>query len=352
MAANEWSATRIYDAENRLTQVGGFAGDCSTATACYLYNASGERVAKQTGSSLTYYVYGSDGQVVSERDTNNNWSQSYLHFGGQYVALYRGTATGFVHQDHLGSVRLITLMDKSVYDTMDYLPFGEQIAAGGHLTSHEFTGKERDSESGLDHALYRQYAFSSGRWTTSDPADLAAACSKDPQTQNRYAYVTNNPVNKVDRLGLWGEDGGGGGCPWWDLFCGGGSPFPGGGGGSGGGPIGGPSETPKTTLQLIPLGFFDFGAKPPLANCVCSSNFLLPRAGLCRYTCDCGVGIKSLFSFTSSQRYFLDGMVPVKGCRKASKDGQECPATIHSIEINIGGDTSYGLLSCPTGLIQ
>jgi hypothetical protein len=34
------------------------------------------------------------------------------------------------HQDHLGSTRLVTLSDQSVYENMDFLPFGEQIEGG------------------------------------------------------------------------------------------------------------------------------------------------------------------------------------------------------------------------------
>jgi RHS repeat-associated protein len=250
LAAN--GHTFSYDAENRMQNV-------DSGSTVYVYDALGRRVAK----SGTYYVYDSESQVVSERNSSNAWVQTYLHLGGKLVATYHSTSTQFVHQDHLGSTRVVSLYSSSapyysISDNMDYLPFGEQIA-GGSATSHKFTGDERDGETGgLDHTKFRQYSSSFGRWLTSDPGDLKAACVKDPQTQNRYSYVTNNPLNKVDRLGLWGDDGGGGGgCdPFLDPFCGG-SPFPGGGGGYGGGPIGGPSETPKTTMELIPPDFFN-----------------------------------------------------------------------------------------------
>ena len=66
----------------------------------------------------------------------------------------------------------------------------------------KFTGKERDSESGLDHTWFRQYSSSLGRWMHPDPAGLAAVDPANPQSWNRYSYVLNSPTNLVDPLGL------------------------------------------------------------------------------------------------------------------------------------------------------
>jgi len=68
--------------------------------------------------------------------------------------------------------------------------------------THEFTGDERDAESGLDHTWFRQYSSSLGRWMHPDPAGLAAVDIGNPQSWNRYAYVINNPLNLVDPSGL------------------------------------------------------------------------------------------------------------------------------------------------------
>src|ERR1700694_5520852 len=68
--------------------------------------------------------------------------------------------------------------------------------------AHKFTGDERDSESNLDHTQFRQYSPSLGRWMHPDPAGLAAVDPSNPQTWNRYAYVTNNPLSFTDPLGL------------------------------------------------------------------------------------------------------------------------------------------------------
>jgi len=61
----------------------------------------------------------------------------------------------------------------------------------------------RDAEANLDHAQFRQYSSTLGRWTIPDPADLAAADITNPQSWNRYAYVQNSPLNLIDPLGLF-----------------------------------------------------------------------------------------------------------------------------------------------------
>jgi RHS repeat-associated protein len=186
-----------YDAEGRLSTVDG--------TVFYVYDAAGRRVAKGAGSSMTrFYIYGPDGQVRSERDGSNNWFQSYIYFGGREIGLYRGTHTGFDFRDHLGSTRLVTLNNQCIFDVMDFLPFGEQIA-GAQATSHMFTGKERDAESGLDNFGARYNTSSMGRFTSPDPL-LASGSLYNPQTWNRYAYALNNPLRIVDPTGLWDWD--------------------------------------------------------------------------------------------------------------------------------------------------
>ena len=64
--------------------------------------------------------------------------------------------------------------------------------------AYKFTGKERDSESGLDNFGPR-YFGSSMRFMSPDPL---AGHTEDPQTLNRYVYVRNNPLNLTDPTGL------------------------------------------------------------------------------------------------------------------------------------------------------
>jgi RHS repeat-associated protein len=61
---------------------------------------------------------------------------------------------------------------------------------------HKFTGKERDSESGLDNFGARYDSSSIGRFMSPDA--FTYALKTDPQTWNLYSYVANNPLNRTD----------------------------------------------------------------------------------------------------------------------------------------------------------
>lgn len=125
------SHSYTYDPEGRIIQVDG------GATASYLYNAEGQRVQKTVSGAWRDYVYDNSGNVVAETIASG-WNVGYVYAVGQLMAQYRDSTTYFVHQDHLGSTHLVTKLDKSIYDSLDYLPFGEQIT-GSTGTTHKFT---------------------------------------------------------------------------------------------------------------------------------------------------------------------------------------------------------------------
>ena len=148
-------------------------------------------------TQMTSRPNGPNGSVQDEYN-GSAWTAQYVYAGSELIAEYKNNTTEFVHTDHLGSTRLVTAVNKSVLDSLDYLPFGQQIA-GDTSTTHKFTGKERDTESGLDNFGARYDASSLGRFMTPDPM---GGHLEDPQTLNRYAYVRNNPTNLTDPTGL------------------------------------------------------------------------------------------------------------------------------------------------------
>lgn len=59
------------------------------------------------------------------------------------------------------------------------------------------TGKERDSETGLDYFGARYFSAAQGRFTSPDP-NQAGANLFDPRSWNGYSYVNNRPLSYVD----------------------------------------------------------------------------------------------------------------------------------------------------------
>src|SRR6185437_13684669 len=78
-----------------------------------------------------------------------------------------------------------------------------QITSGAN--HYKFTGKERDSESGLDNFGARYNASMMGRFMSVDPSRVSMDPAQ-PQSWNRYSYVLNNPLRYVDHNGLWPSD--------------------------------------------------------------------------------------------------------------------------------------------------
>ena len=136
-----------------------------------------------------------------------------------------GTAqVNWIVPDHLGTPRMVLDQTGSLANLKrhDYLPFGEELFAptGGRSTAlgyasgdgirQQFTGKERDFETGLDYFGARYYSAIQGRFTGVDPEN-ASGDLKDPQSWNGYAYARNNPLHFVDPDGRdyqvhWGNE--------------------------------------------------------------------------------------------------------------------------------------------------
>jgi RHS repeat-associated protein len=112
----------------------------------------------------------------------------------------------YYHTDLVGNVRAVTDDQRNVIERHDYLPFGEECTTGACASNpavgagqpRKFTGKERDSETGLDYFGARYYGSKIGRFTTTDPVVDQKAVMVDPQLWNRYAYGRNNPLRYVD----------------------------------------------------------------------------------------------------------------------------------------------------------
>jgi RHS repeat-associated protein len=194
-----------YDGENRqktATQI----IEGTPYTHEYFYDGEGRRVKKLLSSgATTVYVHDAFGRLAAEYTTEPPPVSEVLYVTG----------------DHSGSVRLVTKASTDpdpmvkVAERHDYRPYGEELFAGtggrttamgypdgsaAPLVNQQFTGKERDAETGLDYFGARYFSGAQGRFTSVDPL-LESADPSNPQSWNRYTYALNNPLRYVDRDG-------------------------------------------------------------------------------------------------------------------------------------------------------
>jgi len=160
-----------YDAENRLVLVMPTDG---ASVVGFVYDGEGRRVQKWTcptgatacgpgagqGVLTATYVYDAQGRL-----------------SGEVGAADTVASPLWVVGDHLGSTRLTMNAAGQAVTCHDYAPFGEELARtggcyGGAGIRQKFTGKERDSETGLDCFEARYMSSAQGRFTSPDPAGM------------------------------------------------------------------------------------------------------------------------------------------------------------------------------------
>ncbi|MCI0627888.1 MAG: hypothetical protein L0387_40600 [Acidobacteria bacterium] len=181
-----------YDAENQMV-------DFNNGGTVYSFDGSGQRVKKVTGTTTTVSVF-SGSKVIAEY-VNGALSKEYVYAGsGLLATLSAAGAPTYHHPDHL-SIRVETDSSAAITRTFGHYPYGEVWYETGTVSKWKFTSYERDSESGLDYAIFRYYGPRLGRFMS---PDRLAGTLGDPQSLNRYAYVLNDPVNVVDPFGLCG----------------------------------------------------------------------------------------------------------------------------------------------------
>ena len=185
-----------------MIQVDGTLGTCSTATACYTYDAKGQRWNKTMGSIGADFLYDLEGHQV-DSITSGAWNRSEVYADNRHFATYLSNPmTYFIYSDWLGTERFRTPYVPSTNETCTNLPFGDGMnCSGTDVSPMHFTGKERDSESNLDNFGARYDASSMGRFMSPDPL-MASAKVWDPQTWNRYSYTLNNPLRFIDPTGM------------------------------------------------------------------------------------------------------------------------------------------------------
>jgi RHS repeat-associated protein len=186
-----------YNGRNQMTVAE--AGSQSLAT--YNYNFAGQRVLKSSSvptSTEVRYSYAEQSQILEE---NGNISRSYIWVDYLPIAVVDFTSSmsevSYVHADGLNTSRAITASSGQTVWQWPYSinPFGESDPVGTKNFNLRFPGQYFDQETELLYNMNRYYSPSIGRYISSDPIGLSGGLST-------YQYVSANPLDKTDPLGL------------------------------------------------------------------------------------------------------------------------------------------------------
>jgi RHS repeat-associated protein len=194
MTTDNLGTAYTYDAEGRMSAAG---------SELYLCNGDGVRVGKAVGSTGRLYWPDLRGAAMNETGLTGTGGVRNVYVGGVQVA--REDASGnwiYPLQDNLGSTRaVLNASGAKVYD-VDYYPYGALALSSGSTTNlYGFTGYETDTESGTNYAVFRNQSGTIGRFLRPDPYDGSYDVT-NPQSLNRYTYVSNNPLSSIDPQGL------------------------------------------------------------------------------------------------------------------------------------------------------
>jgi RHS repeat-associated protein len=132
-------------------------------------------------------------ELCEQRDNIGGTVIKRFFGGGEQIS---GTNYYFT-RDHLGSIREMVNSAGVIQYRANYDPYGRLMTVQGTLIpDFLYAGMYYETADGLNLTLFRPYDADLGRWLSRDPMGEMAGL-------NLYPYVSNDPIDSVDSLGLF-----------------------------------------------------------------------------------------------------------------------------------------------------
>jgi RHS repeat-associated protein len=172
------------------------------------YDALGRCVKRTLNNVTTYYIYDGEKAIIEYNSAGTLVGRN-LYGKGIDENLHRayGAQTYYFQQDHEGTVTHLTSATGTIVEQYKYDAFGAVTVyngAGGQIPSTAynnrflFTGREYAATFGFYEYRARAYNPTLGRFMSEDPKGF------DAGDYNLFRYVGNDPLDRVDPMGLEG----------------------------------------------------------------------------------------------------------------------------------------------------
>jgi RHS repeat-associated protein len=167
------------------------------------YGPDGERASKfYNGVNQDKYFYlGNEAELFVGNNNLAGTLTSYIHPDVKRESTPTAATTDILLKDHLASNRMAIRFGTGAVTRLDYGPYGLPLATAALTKSTPQTkgyiNQRFDPETNLEYLHARYYDPLGGRFTqpdTWDPTNLNVDI-------NRYAYASNDPINKSDANG-------------------------------------------------------------------------------------------------------------------------------------------------------
>ena len=157
-----------------------------------------------------FYIYSFDGKLLQMYDVFGTILKDYIYMGDRLIAEYDHVGARFLYYtpDQINTTRVVTDGSGTVVYSAVHDPYGGIQQTGTNNTYDpqlKFSGKERDTESGLDYFGARYYDKNQYRFISVDPIISRQIVWFDSQLWNLYPICFNNPISIIDRTGEYGS---------------------------------------------------------------------------------------------------------------------------------------------------
>jgi len=205
-----------YDANGNLTKVGGaepadysydyfnrlVEASHKNEQNAYQYDAIGNRISRSVNNFTTRHTVNPNAaltQLLTEVDQAGKQIAAYVYGMGLISKITPDGSTYYYHYDGSGNTTVVTdrlggTVSQYYYDSFGIVSISREVTSNDFKFSGRYGGLSETN--GLVYLRARYYSPALGRFISKDPIFFFGGI-------NWYVYAGNNPISRIDPLGLW-----------------------------------------------------------------------------------------------------------------------------------------------------